>query len=119
MRKVYYLSTCSTCKRIIKELDLKNENFIFQDIKTDRITEDQINQMASMAGSYEALFSRVARKYKALGLKNQELSELDYKNFILQDYTFLKRPVIIIDDQIFIGNDKQTTASVAQELATL
>ena len=118
MRKVYYLSTCSTCKRIIKELDLKGKDFVFQDIKTESITENQLDDMAIMAGSYEALFSRVARSYKALGLKNQVLSEKDYKNYILEDYTFLKRPVIIIDDQIFIGNAKQTTATVAQEIAS-
>lgn len=117
MRKVYYLSTCSTCKRIIKELDLRQLDFDFQDIKTDHMTEAQIDQMADLSGSYEALFSRVARQYKALGLKDQELTEDDYRSYILANYTFLKRPVIIIDSKIFIGNAKQTTAAVAKELA--
>jgi len=53
------------------------------------------------------LFSRRARKYKELGLKDQTLTEEDYKNYILSDYTFLKRPVIIDKDKIFIGSDKK------------
>ena len=106
MRKVYFLSTCSTSKRIINELELKNKDFLFQDIKTESITEDQLLEMYELAGSYEALFSRIARKYKELGLKEKTLAEADYKAFILDEYTFLKRPVVIIDQQIFIGSGK-------------
>ena len=63
--------------------------------------------MAKMAGSYEALFSRRAMKYKSMGLKDKNLTEQDYRQLILDEYTFLKRPVMIADDQIFIGNGKK------------
>ena len=106
MKKIYYLSTCSTCNRIIKELEL-DDSFDFQDIKTNKITVEQIDEMASMSGSYESLFSRRAMKYKAMGLKDKTLSEADIKNLIVDEYTFLKRPVIIIDDAIFVGNSKK------------
>lgn len=106
MKKIYYLSTCDTCARIIKNLDLKKKGFTFQDIKTEKITAAQLEEMKKMAGSYEALFSRVALKYRALGLNTQKLTEADYKKYILQEYTFLKRPVIIVNDQIFVGNSK-------------
>ncbi len=116
MKKIYYLSTCSTCSRIINELDLKNKGFEFQDIKTEKITAPQLAQMAEMAGSYEALFSRVALKYKALGLAQKTLNENDYKNYILEEYTFLKRPVIIINNSIYVGNSKSTIASAQSKL---
>ena len=112
MRKVYFLSTCSTSKRIISELDLRNKDFTFQDIKTESISEDQLQQMYELAGSYESLFSRIARKYKGLDLKNKTLTETDYKDFILKEYTFLKRPVVIIDQQIFIGSSKANIQSL-------
>ena len=114
-KKIFYLSTCSTCQRIIKELGLSDE-FEYQDIKTQKITEAQLDEMAKMAGSYEALFSRVAMKYKALGLKDMDLSEQDYRNYIMEEYTFLKRPVFIIGDQIFISNSKKNIAVVAEAL---
>ena len=111
-KKIYYLSTCSTCSRIIKELGIGDE-FEYQDIKKDKITESQIDEMAEMAGSYEALFSRVAMKYKALELKDKKLGEQDYRNYILEEYTFLKRPVFVIGNQIYIGNSKKNIAAVA------
>ena len=111
MKKVYYLSTCSTCTRIMKELGI-GEEFDAQDIKKDPITESQIEEMQALAGSYEVLFSRVAMKYKAWGLKDKNLTEEDYKRYILEEYTFLKRPVFIIEDQIFIGNSKKNVELV-------
>ena len=116
MKKIYYLSSCSTCTRIISELDLKNKNFEFQDIKTEKISTNQLAEMKKLAGSYEALFSRVALKYRALGLDKMNLTEKDYKKYILEEYTFLKRPVIIIEDAIFIGNSKHTIANAKERI---
>ena len=106
MKKIYHLSTCDTCKRIINELNLPSD-FVLQDIKTDSITKNQIKEMYDLAGSYEALFSKRARLYKERDLKNKNLSEEDYKQLILEHYTFLKRPVIIFNNQIFVGNSKK------------
>jgi len=107
LKKIYHLKTCSTCAKILKQIP-HLENFVLQDIKTEAITEAQIAEMHTMAGSYEALFSRNATLYKERGLKDKPLSEADYKSLILEHYTFLKRPVIITDDKIFIGNKPKT-----------
>jgi len=116
MKKVFYLSTCDTCKRIMKEVGV-DESFEQQDIKNDKITPKQLEEMRELAGSYEALFSRVARKYKMLGLKDKNLSEGDYKNYILDEYTFLKRPVFVIDNEIFIGNSKKNVEALKAKVA--
>ncbi|UXP31583.1 arsenate reductase [Reichenbachiella agarivorans] len=106
MKKIYYLSTCSTCSRIIKELGLTPDKIAMQDIKTEPITAPQLEEMKAMSGDYESLFSRRSMKYKAWGLGEKNLGEADYKKYILEEYTFLKRPVIIWNDQIFVGNAK-------------
>jgi arsenate reductase len=103
--KIYHLSTCSTCQRILKEIP-HLERFELQDIKTQPITPEQLDAMRERAGSYEALFSRRAMKYRAMGLHGKALTEKDYRELILQEYTFLKRPVIVIDGQQFTGNAK-------------
>lgn len=72
------------------------------------MTAAQLEEMHNMAGSYEALFSRNATLYKERGLKDKPLTEADYKGLILEHYTFLKRPVIVADDKIFIGNKANT-----------
>lgn len=115
MKKVYHLSTCSTCQRIINSVNFP-ANTIFQDIKSEPITLEQIEQMKSMSGSYEALFSRRAMKYRSLGLNEMDLNESDYKNYILKEYTFLKRPVVILDQEIFIGNSKKTVDAIISAL---
>jgi arsenate reductase len=115
MKKIYYLSSCSTCSRIIKELKL-DDTFSFQDIKTEKITPAQLEEMAKMSGSFESLFSRRAIKFKSLDLKDKVLTETDYKNLILDEYTFLKRPVIIINQEIFVGNSKKIVAAAALAL---
>ena len=111
----YYLKTCNTCTRILKELNLP-ENVVLQDIKSEPITVKQLDEMMSLAGSYEALFSRRAKLYKEMGLKDQKLSEKDYKHYILEHYTFLKRPVLILNNQIFVGNSKKTVEAAKQAL---
>lgn len=113
MKKIYHLSTCSTCQRILKTLKPGKE-VVLQDIKTEKITPAQLDEMKKLAGSYEALFSRVAMKYRSMGLNEQQLTEKDYRKYILEEYTFLKRPVIVIDDKIFIGNSKKTIEAAAQ-----
>jgi len=107
MKKIYHLSSCSTCKRILKELE-PSSAYILQDIKADPITEEQVDEMYRLAGSYESLFSKRAQLYKEKGLKNEKLDEIKYKDLILEHYTFLKRPVIINNDEIFVGNSKST-----------
>ena len=116
MNKIYYLATCDTCKRIISELGLKEKGFVFQDIKTEKITSVQLEEMKQAAGSYEALFSRVARKYKELDLSSKQLTETDYKNYILEEYTFLKRPVIFTGNKVFVGNTKAVIEEVKKAL---
>ncbi|MCK8479141.1 arsenate reductase family protein [Psychroserpens algicola] len=107
MKKIYHLKTCSTCVRIIKTLELPDD-VIFQDIKTEEITVKQLEELAKLAGSYEALFSKRAKLYKDMGLKNQNLTEKDFKQYILEHYTFLSRPVLVYNDRIFIGNSAKT-----------
>jgi len=109
-KKIYYLKTCNTCMRIIKELS-PSPAFVLQDIKEEEITVKQLEEMHVLSQSYEALFSKRAKLYKAMGLNDQKLKESDYKHYILEHYTFLKRPVIIYNDSIFIGNSKKTVAA--------
>ena len=106
MKKIYHLSTCSNCQRIIKDLQPLTD-FELQDIKTEPITASQLEQMHSLSNSYESLFSKRAVLYRERNLKEQNLTEADFKDLILEQYTFLKRPVIIVENQIFIGNSKK------------
>lgn len=111
---MYHLGNCTTCQAIIKETGVDKKGFEMQDIKFEKITAAQLDAMKKMAGSYEAFFSRRAMKYKEWGLKDKNLTEKDYRQYILDEYTFLKRPVTIIGDKIFIGSEKKTVAALKE-----
>jgi len=115
MNKIYYLASCDTCRKIIKSLP-KDNNLVFHDIKQNPITEAELEEMYKLARSYEALFSKKAQLYKSMDLKNKSLTEDDYKKYILEHYTFISRPVFIIDEKIYIGNTQPVTLQVQKAL---
>ena len=115
MKKVYFLASCSTCQRIMKDVGV-DDSWIQQNIRAKKITPKQITEMKKLAGSYESLFSRTAMKYREMNLREKVLTEKDYRTLILEYDTFLKRPDFIIDDQIFIGNAKKTVQAIIDYL---
>ena len=104
---MYHLANCTTCQSIIAETKVDKKGFVMQDIKTEKITAGQLDEMKTLAGTYEALFSRRALKYKERGLKDKKLSEEDYRRLILDEYTFLKRPVTIYGRRFLLGMIKR------------
>ena len=117
MKKIYHLGNCTTSKAIIKETGITPAKFEMQDIKISSISPEQLEEMKKMAGSYEALFSRRAMKYKEWGLKDKKLTEKDYRNYILNEYTFLKRPVVIVNNKIFVGSEKKNIAALKKAVS--
>jgi len=117
MKKLFYLSTCSTCKRLMSGWNLPTDLELV-DIKTNIYTAADLAEMHRLTGSYEALFSKRSQNFVAQGLKDTIKSDEDYGKLLPTDYTFLKRPVLVYEDQIFVGNDKKTDEEVKRLLAT-
>jgi arsenate reductase len=116
MKKIFHLSTCDTNRRIIKELKI-GEDFELQDIKVENIDANTLDWLKEKVGSYEALFSKKAMKFRSMGLHEKQLTEDDYRNYLLQEYTFLKRPFIINEDEVFIGNAKSEIAAAKESFS--
>lgn len=114
MKKVYFLQTCDTCRRILKAVNL--DGFEKQEIKQNPITFKQLEELYNFTKSYEGLFNKRAKLYREMGLKDQNLTEEDYKQFILEEYTFLKRPIFIVDEKLFVGNNKNTINQLIEQL---
>lgn len=107
MKRIYHLSSCSTCIRILKQINPSSDVELI-DIKATNIDAETLDWIAKKAGSYEALFSKRAMKYKSMGLNSMDLSEADYRKYMLEEYTFLKRPFMINGEEVFIGNAQKT-----------
>ncbi|NUM81433.1 hypothetical protein HUU42_11565 [bacterium] len=115
MKKIYHLATCQTCKKIIAEVK-PGKDVILQNIKEETITPAQLDEMKALAGSYDALFTKRSRKFQEWNLKDKTLTEKDKRDLILKEYTFLKRPVFIIKNSIFIGNAKATVEGIKKAI---
>jgi arsenate reductase-like glutaredoxin family protein len=112
-----YLDSCDTCQRILKTLNLP-ETIKRQNVKSQPITLEQLSFLAEQAGNYEALFNRRAQLYRARGLHKKQLTEIDYKELLLDHYTFIKRPVFIFNNTAYVGNNKKTVALAAASLVS-
>lgn len=117
MKKIFYLKSCSTNQRILKQLNI-TDDVELQNIKEQNIDEETLDFLKEKVGSYEALFSKKAMKYRSLGLNEMNLSEADFKKYMLEEYTFLKRPFIIHNDVVFIGNAKSTVEAAIESFNT-
>lgn len=116
MDRIYYLASCDTCRKIIKSLP-NPDRLTFIDIRQNPLSEADVEEMHQLCGSYEALFSKKAQLYKSMDLKNKNLTEADYKKYLLEHYTFLSRPVFIIDGKIYIGNSQKNIIEVIKVLS--
>jgi len=117
MKKIYHLSTCNTCQRILKEL-APFEGFTLQDVKEKPITQEQLERLRTLTSSYESLFNRRAQLYRKNGLHEKQLAESDYKKLLLEHYTFLKRPVVLCNDVLFIGNSKKVVSAAKEKITS-
>ncbi len=112
---IYFLASCDSCRKIIKALP-NTDRLHFHDIRQNPLTETEIDELATLAGSYEAIFSKKAQLYKTIGLKDRVLTEVDYKHYLSYHYTFLNRPVFVINNKIYIGNSPKNIVEVQKVL---
>ncbi|NML70909.1 arsenate reductase family protein [Chryseobacterium sp. RP-3-3] len=115
MKKVFYLNTCDTCRKILAKFNLKG--WELREIKKEPLTKDELEGMYKKTKSYEALFSKKSTQIKLRDLDAKTLQENDFKDLLLDHYTFLKRPVFLTDNEIFIGNDKKNLEALREFFA--
>ena len=113
MKKIYILNSCNTCQKILKEINPSSDVELCN-IKENNIDATTLDWLKEKVGSYEALFSKRAIKYRSLGLNEMKLTEQDYRNYMLEEYTFLKRPFMINNEEVFIGNAQKEVDSAVK-----
>ena len=118
MNKLYYLSTCTTCKKIIKRWSLNNSIKLI-DVKTNTISKTDLMELYNISNSFESLFNKRAQLLRIRKIKCNELSEEDFFNLILEHYSFLKRPILLYNNKVFIGNSESNIKSVEVELSKI
>ena len=78
MKKIYYLSTCDTCKSILKEVDAP-ASYERQDIKKNLLPKNSWKSYGNIPTAMKPSSAKERRLYKERGLKDKDLSEEDYQ----------------------------------------
>jgi arsenate reductase-like glutaredoxin family protein len=100
----------------MNELDIESRSVEPREIKSSNVKPEELDAMKAHSGSYESLFNKRAIKYRQQKLNDKELSENDFRKLILEEYTFLKRPVLLAEDRVFAGNSKKVVAEAQEYL---
>lgn len=115
MNKIYHLSTCDTCRKILAQLDTNGVELI--NLREQHVSAEDLDFMKSKTGSYELLFNKRAQKYKALAEDQKPVTDDDFRTLILGEYTFLKRPAAIIGEKVIVGNDPKSVEELKKCLS--
>ena len=110
----FYLASCDTCLKILKQLPKNKLNLI--NIKESPLDNQKLEFLHSYARSYESLFNFRAQKLRLLDPNDKPTGENDFKKYLLEDYTYLKRPVTVVNNKIFIGNSPENVENLKNEL---
>ena len=110
-----YLSTCSTCVRIIKSLGIEDAPFL-QNVKEAMVTPEQLRFLYNHTNNYEQLINKRGRVYAQLKREGAVFSEAVYKALLEKEYSCLKRPILIWNNNVFLGNSKATVAAMKTAL---
>lgn len=100
----YWLPNCTTCQKAKRRLEYHRAAIgNLRDIKQEPLSRAEIERLAKMLGGAENLFSRRSTKYRELGLKDKNLTETEMLDLMASDYTFLKRPILVVGDAAIAG----------------
>jgi arsenate reductase len=100
-----YLKTCDICRKILAAINLP-DHYTLREIKSSPLNADEIEFLGKRQGSYLDLVNRRAQKFKVEPYNSIELNEESAKNLLAEDYTFLKRPILVTDEKLVAGNGK-------------
>ena len=107
--EMYWLPHCTTCQKAANYL--QNKGLVLDathDVKAQPLTREQVARLADLVGGAAVLFSRRAIKYRTLKLAERELSDADLLDLMTQEYTFIRRPVLVRGARAIAGFTPQS-----------
>ena len=82
-----------------------------RDYFKEPLSEAEIREMAALAG-IDQIFARRSPSLKQMGLAGQDLSEDEMVNLMLQEPKLVRRPMVRVEDQMFVGGGASVLDSV-------
>lgn len=101
---------CSTCQKAKKHLIEAAVEFEEQHIVNSTPTSEQLKKYHEMSGlPLKRLFNTSGNSYKALNLKDKfdSLSDQEAYDLLASDGMLIKRPILVLENQVFFGYNKE------------
>ena len=100
IERFYWLPYCSTCIKAEQHLLNKGAKIRkYINLKEESVTLSELEGLCQALGGVEKLFSKRAMKYRAWGLHEKTLSDAEMLQYMQEEYTFIKRPVLVAQDR--------------------
>jgi arsenate reductase len=100
---LYGIKNCDTVKKACKWLDEQTIAYQFHDLRTDGLTSEMITPWINAAG-WETVLNKRGTTWRKLapGIQ-QQVTEKNVTELLLEHPAMIKRPVLDIDGTITIG----------------
>ena len=111
--KIYYKSSCITCKRALSELDRMKIDLEKRDFFKDALTEVEIKKILKLGKIKIIDLLRTRDKmYKELNLEKSKHTESQIIKLMVKYPGLIKRPIIISKNNVIVGktNPKEIKA---------
>ncbi len=114
--KLYWMPNCSTCQKAASWLERRGVKVTeFRDIKENSLSRVEVEELVKMLGGPGELFSKRAVKYREMKLNEREVLLAEMMELMTDEYTFLKRPIMVIDGKAVAGFFEKSYLSFLDE----
>ena len=104
---LFGISNCDTVRNARKWLEQAAIPYLFQDVREQPLTQEQLQQWAEQVG-WETLFNKRSTSFRALDEHSKtHLNECSALALIQTTPTLMKRPVLVSPSHILVGFSSQ------------
>ncbi len=118
MITLYTSSSCSSCRKAKKWLEINQIPYREKNIIGIRLTRNDImNMLKYSENGFEDIISTRSKVFKETNIQPDEMKFSELTEFIIDNPTILKRPIIISDKIMQTGyNEDEIRAFIPREL---
>ncbi|MDD4077734.1 MAG: Spx/MgsR family RNA polymerase-binding regulatory protein [Bacilli bacterium] len=118
MIKLYTSPSCSSCRKVKKYFEKYNIEYEEKNIFTTPISKEDIFKMLVRSeNGFEDIISTRSKIFKEMGISLYNMSTHNLIEFIVNNPSVLKRPIIVTDAEIQVGyNDDDIELFLPQEI---
>lgn len=113
MIQVYGIKNCNKIRDTLQWLKEHEIEYTFYDLKKEPLTREELDEFVHRIG-LDVLVNKRGMKWRQLGLKDQDLSDDELFDRLLEHQTMMKRPVLINDEAILVGYDEEAFESFVE-----